>query len=158
MTDQSIFNSITIITFAMTSISWIVNALIRSIHLQFDVLDYRTDYKTCSLYVRFVNKSHLPIVIYAISIIDNGYEHFCYLQPTLIRTNDTLEFHSAQFPVNLSPLEGRQEYLHYRNFPENKPIELIEGKNLAFRICTNRKTIKRHVTLGKISYYLHIQN
>lgn len=154
---QDIYNFFAIASFILSCVTCIVGGLSRSIRIDFDILDYRTDAKSCKIYVRIVNRSLLPISVYSVSIIDGDHEHFCYLQQKTVREDNTLTFHTAEFPINLSAYQGAQHYIEYRDFPNDEPTQLAAGKNLAFRICTNRTAIVRHVTLGKESHYLHIR-
>lgn len=154
---QNTYNFFAAASFILSCAMWIVGGLSRSVRIDFDILDYRTYSKSCKLYVRIVNKSLRPLVIYSISIIDNNHEHFCYLQPKAVRKDNELMFYTAEFPINLSQYQGGQYYIEYRSFTNDEPIQLTENKTLVFRICTNRTAIMRHVTLGKESHYLHIR-
>lgn len=150
-------DTLTILAFLMTSITWIIGAISRSIRIDFDVLDHRTYTSSCKIYVRLTNKSLVPITIYSISLVENGCEHFCFLQPKLSRQVENLLYYTAEFPINLVAHQGGQYYVEYCNFPNDEPIQLIEGKTVAFRIYTSRSVITRSVTLGKPDYYLRIR-
>ncbi len=154
---QDIYNFFAIASFILSCITCIVGGLSRSVRIDFDILDYRTDARSCKVYARIVNRSLLPLSIYSVSIIDHDHEYFCHFKPKPVRKDNELMFYTAEFPINLSAYQGAQHYIEYRNFPNSEPTQLVEGKTLAFRIYTNRTAITRHVTLGKESHYLHIR-
>lgn len=154
---QTLLNILTVFAFIMSTLTWIIGGLSRSVRISLEILDYRTYQKSCKVYVRISNNSSFPIIVQSISIIDERGEHFCYLQPKLSRHEGSLDFYTAEFPLNFSPVQGRQEYIEFRDFPDSEPIQLVEGKTVEFRIYTNRWAIKRAETLGKESHYLHIR-
>ena len=151
---QTVLNYITIITFASSVIMWGFLLFARSVRLSVDVLDHRTYSRSCKLYLRITNKSFLPLIINSFSIIEEGYEHMCYLQPVLSRDAHGVRFFTSEYPINLSSCQGIQCYVEFRHFPNDEPIQLTAGKNLVLQIHTSRGPIKRYVTLGKKSYYL----
>jgi len=105
-------------------------------------------------FVHIQNRSLSPICIISFALFLNGKEVACELSPKKIRGAGSDLITSSPFPINLAPKQGYQCYLE---FIKCKNISLIPDKKVVFVIHTNRGPIKKCVTLGGISHYLHIE-
>lgn len=137
--------------------NFLLYILARIPRIDFKVLDYRTDSKSCKVYVTITNLSAAPLGIYNIQISADGITQPCFLLPKPVRKDNELMFYTAQFPINLPPHQAGSYFLEYRNFPENKPIALVENKTVHFQVFSNRLKKEISVILGKPDHYLHIR-
>lgn len=154
---QIIVNLIAIASFILSASSWIHSVISRRIRLDFDVIDYRTYRHSCKIYCCLTNSSSLPIVINSVAILINGVPFDCFLQPLVARRLQGVCHYTASFPLNINAGEGLQKYIEYRYFPDDKPIQLTQGKTVAFQIRTNRGLLNKSVVLGPPAHYLRTQ-
>lgn len=137
--------------------NFLIYILSRIPRINFKVLDYRTDLKSCKVYVTITNLSAVPLSIYNVTISADGITQPCFQLPKIVRKDNELMFYTAQLPINLPPHQAGNYFLEYRNFPENKPIVLVENKTVHFQVFSNRLKKEISVTLGKPDHYLHIR-
>lgn len=145
------------ISLLLSLCNFLIYILQRRPRIDFKVLDYRTDPKSCKVYVSITNLSAVPLSIYNVIISADGITQPCYQLPKLVRKDNELTFYTAQLPINIPPHQAGNYFLEYRNFPENKPIVLAENKKVEFQVFSNRLKKVISVTLGKPDYYLHIR-
>lgn len=123
-------------------------------HIDMHILDYSSYLHVVQFFIYIQNQSRSPICISCISLQLDGQEISCELIPKKIRGNDPNLICTPFFPLNLSPLMGVQHFFEFVNCPD---ISLASGKKISFAIYTNRGVIKKSVTLGNTSRYLHIK-
>ena len=122
--------------------------------VKIQILDSRYVFQVAQFFIYIQNQSNSPICISSISICYDEKELFCELIPKKIRGKDDLLICSPMFPLNLMPLQGGLYFFEFINCPK---ISLEPGRTLDFVIYTNRGPLKKSVTLGKPSHYLHIE-
>ena len=152
---QFLVNTLAVLSFLMSAITWTVTVIRHKIKLDVEVLDYESYSCSCQFYLRITNNSALPLVIHSIAVTDGKCSSACYLQEKTIRVIDDLKYQSPLFPVNLAAFQGMQVYLVFQDFPDLKAMPLAPDKTVRFEICSNRGVIKQALCLGSKSCYLH---
>ena len=152
---QHILNTISVVAFIMSTISWILAIFNNSIKLSLEVWDYSQRFNVIQLYIYFQNNSGKYLTITGVSIIENQIKRPCKLIPSTIRTKNNKPFIETPYlPVNLSPHQGVCFAFEFLNCSD---IALSPGKNLALEIYTNRKALKRSVILGNKDHILNLR-
>ncbi len=120
--------------------------------LKIEILDSETIWDVMQFFIYIQNQSHSSICISSISIRYDKKEIYCELVPKKIRGKGDELIRTPMFPLNISPLQGGMYFLEFVYCPK---ISLDPGKILDFVIHTNRGPLKKSVTLGDKSHYLH---
>lgn len=154
------FNTIlSILAFIISLINLIYLILTNKKNLTFNIRNYtlaNVNKKHFYMFnVEFVNKSRLPISINEITILDNKNKYKIIKSPRLLAEKDTKrnkeiirhqEVHSAKFPINITGLSSKQEFLVMYG-----PEKIVNEKTKII-INTNRGKIVKKVLLN--NYYL----
>lgn len=151
---QLFLNFLTILSFIMSAATWLLTAYSRSIRLSCSVSDYRKyDQGILQLFLYIQNNSEKPMTISGISLIIDNQKYPCELVEKKIRTVNGLVTQSTpNFPLNFSPSQGRMEFIEFLNCPG---IEASPGKMVEIEIYTNRKALKRFLSLPQSSPFFH---
>lgn len=152
---QNFLNLISILAFIMSSITWICTALNRSIKFSIEVKDYVKYRDIVQFYFYMQNNSGKPITISGLSIIYNNQVFSCKMIPSLLRSQGQTPVITTPFlPVNFAPHQGSCYAFEFLHCPD---IALAPCKKVDFEIYTNRKVLKRSVTLGNTDEILHLR-
>ena len=150
--------NITFLLALLGSIGTVIQAFLHSLStrnkINFKIDDYRSVQKVFQFFIHVQNQSRSPICISSISICYDKNEIYCELIPKKIRGKDESLMCTPMFPLNLAPLQGGLYFFEFINCPKTS---LVSGKTFDFVIYTNRGPIKKSVTLGEQSHYLHIE-
>lgn len=150
LTKENITFAMALVGFIGTVFTWFLNRR----NIQITIFDHITCIGTVAqFFMHIQNQSFSPICISSMSLIHNGNKIECELLPKKIRSSGSDLITTPMFPINLSP---RQGCLNFYEFINCQDISLVPGKKVDFVIYTNRGPIKKTVTLGEISHYLHI--
>ncbi len=152
---QNLINILSILAFVMSTITWICTLLNHSIKLFIEIKDYAHIFDVVQLYIYFQNNSGKPITISGVSIVESNNKIPCKTLPSIIRScNGRVIIETPLFPLNLSSHQGACFAFEFLNCPD---IELNPGKTIALEIYTNRKLLKRFVTLGNKDQILNLR-
>lgn len=151
---QLFLNFLTILSFIMSAATWMLTAYNRSIQLSCAISDYiKYDQGILQLFLYIQNNSEKPITISGISLIIDSQKYPCELVKKKIRSVNGLVTQSTpNFPLNFSPSQGRMEFIEFLNCPS---IETSPGKMVEIEIYTNRKALKRCLSLPQSSPFFH---
>ena len=150
-----ILDIISILAFVMTLITWIYNFLNRRINAEVKIKDFAKRWDVVQLYLYIQNNSSSPFTISGVSVISNQDKHPCESLPKIIRTrNDEVVIRTPYFPVNFSAHQGQCLALEFLHCPD---IELAPGKTVELEIYTNRKTLKKSLTVPQPDRILHLR-
>ena len=123
-------------------------------HIDLDVLDHTQINNVVQFFLYIQNQSASQICISSISINHDEKSYICELIPKKIRGTKENLMCTPMFPLNLAPQCGYQYFFEFLNCPNNL---VVPGNTVEFVIHTNRGPIKKSVTLGDKSHYLHIR-
>lgn len=150
---QFIYNILGILGFILSALMWLYTYIKNRIHLVVEIKDYTKVFqRVVQLYLYIQNNSEKPLTISEISIFHTQKTYPCVLLPKKIRGIGDSLITTPMFPVNLSPHEGILLPFEFLNCQD---IELVPDKTVALEIYTNRKMIKKSVTLGQPDHLLH---
>lgn len=151
---QSFLNFLTILSFIMSAATWILTAYNRSIRISCNISDFRKyDHGILQLFLYIQNNSEKSMTISGISLIINSQKYPCELVEKKIRSvNGSVSQSTPSFPLNFSPSQGRMEFIEFLNCPG---IEASPGKMVEIEIYTNRKALKRFLSLPQSSPFFH---
>lgn len=153
---MDLFLSITsILAFIMSAITWIFNILARRINSKIEIKDFAKHRDIVQLYLYIQNNSGSPFTISGVSIISDSDKHPCEPLPKIIRThNDEVIIRTPYFPVNFSAHQGQCLALEFLHCPD---IELVPGKTVDLEIYTNRKILRKFLTVPQPDLILHLR-
>ena len=143
---QTFLNILTVLAFIMSTSSWLLTAYNRSIRVSCRIIDFRK-YPSgiIQLFMSIENNSEKSLIISGLSIISDKQKYPCELISKKIRAiNDVVVHATPNFPLNIAPIQGRNEFFEFLNCPD---IELVPGKTIEIEIYTNWKSLKRSLTL-----------
>lgn len=151
---QSILNLLTVLAFIMSATTWLLTAYNRSIRVSCNVIDFiKYDRGIIQLFMYIQNNSEKPLTISGMSLVIDCNRYPCELISKKIRTvNDVIVQATPNFPLNFSPAQGRMEFFEFLHCPD---IEASPGKTVVIEIYTNRKPLKRLLTLPQSSPFYH---
>lgn len=152
---MDLFLSITsLLAFIMSTITWIFNFLDRQISVEVEIKDFAMHWDIVQLYLYIQNNSRSPFTISGVSIISNSKKHPCEPLSKIIRThNDEVTLRTPYFPVNFSAHQGQCLALEFLHCPD---IELAPGKTVVLEIYTNRKILRKSLTVPQPDRILHL--
>ena len=153
---MDLFLSITsILAFIMSSITWIFNFLAHRINADIEIKDYAKQRGSVQLYLYIQNNSSYPFTISGVSIISVSSKHPCEQLPKIIRKqNDEVVIRTPYFPVNFSAHQGQCLALEFLHCPD---IELTSGRTVELEIYTNRRILKKSLTVPLPDRILHLR-
>ena len=150
-----ILDIISILAFIMTLITWIYNFLNRRINAEIEIKDFAKRRDIVQLYLYIQNNSGSPFTISGISIISDSDKHPCEPLPKIIRThNNEVIIRTPYFPVNFSAHQGQCLALEFLHCPD---IELAPDKTVDLEIYTNRKILRKSLTVPQPDRILHLR-
>ena len=150
-----ILDIISILAFVMSLITWIYNFLNHRINAEIEIKDFAKYRDIVQLYLYIQNNCSSPFTISGVSIISDSNNHPCELLPKIIRThNDEVVIRTPYFPVNFSAHQGQCLALEFLHCPD---IELTSGKTVELEIYTNRKILKKSLTVPQPDLILHLR-
>lgn len=119
----------------------------RKISLSIHYYSYKN--RSLLMYVSFSNRSHLPISITNVSVVQDNICYPCVYVPTKVREYthkigkeiiSHKEIMSIQFPISLLSLAGFSGYLYFDMLPDTYPDAPTE---LILEVCASRGKAKR---------------
>ena len=128
---------------------WAFKLYQRRVRLDFSVVDYNTLGKNALFFVSVANKTDNPCSITSIQIFNKEWIT-CELLPVYSRKIHDVMFHSAHFPVNLSPRGGQSFYILFANVQD---VALEPERTVAFQIQTNHRTLYKSEILQAKRHY-----
>lgn len=151
---QAIYNLLGILGFVFSGFLWIYTLYRNRTNLDIEIKDYSKAFgHVVQLYLYLQNNSDNPLTISGLSLIHKEKKYLCELLPKKIRkTGDSL-IQTPMFPVNLSPQQG--VFLPFE-FLNCQDIEIVPDKKIVLEIHTNRKKLKKSLTLDQPGTLLHL--
>ena len=144
-----------ILAFVMSAITWISNFVSRRINIKVEIKDFAKRWDVVQLYVYIQNNSASPFTLSGVSIISDSGKHPCEPLSKIIRTrNDEIVICTPYFPVNFSAHQGQCLALEFLNCPD---IELAPDKTVELEIYTNRKILRKSLTVPQPDRILHLR-
>lgn len=150
---QSLYNLLGITGFLLSAIIWIYTIFQKRCDLFLDIKDYTKVFgRVIQLYLYIQNLSDSPITISGISIAHNNTFFPCELLPKKIRGEGDSLIKTPMFPINLAPHQGILVPFEFLNCQD---IALTPYKTLDLEIYTNRKVLRKSLTLVQPDHLLH---
>lgn len=151
---QSFLNFLTILSFTMSVTTWILTAYNRSIKFSCSIIDfkkYSPDIIQFFIYIQ--NNSEKPMTISGMALVVDHKKYPCELVSKKIQSINGVVVHATpNFPLNFSPSQGRMEFIEFLHCPD---IEASPGKMVELEIYTNRKALKRSLSLPQSGLFFH---
>lgn len=153
---QNVYNLFAILGLILSASLWIYNRYQHRIALKIEIKDYvKALGHVIQFFLYIQNESDSPITISGMALTYKNEKFFCELLPKKIRgTKDSL-IKTPMFPINLAPQQGVLLPFEFLNCQD---IELTPDKKVDFEIYTNRKLLKKSLTLDQPGYLLHIRH
>lgn len=150
---QSVYNIFGVIGFLLSALLWISTWFNNRCKLTLEVKDYTKIFgRVVQIYLYIHNDSGVPITITGLSIAHNNTFYPCELLPKKIRGEGDSLVKTPTFPISLSPHQGILVPFEFLNCQD---IALTPYKTFDLEIYTNRKALRKSLTLVQPDHLLH---
>lgn len=137
---------ISIVSFIMSTITWLLVIYRNRFRLDFNVLDFRLlANQFFQVYILIQNNSQIPVSVTEVEMIVNDKAYPCELHPKCLRTDPTHgDLYSVQLPLYLEPYQGIYCYLEFLHAQD---IPLTPRSQVFFVVHTNRRNLRKLIIL-----------
>lgn len=140
---------VSVFAFLLSALQWAFSIYQRRVRLDFKVVDYDAGDNYCVFFVSVMNKTDNACSITSIQMLKDEWIT-CELLPVYSNRIKGHVFHSAHFPVNLSPRGGQSFHIYFSGIQD---ASLEQGHTVDFQIHTNHRTIQRNEILRAKRHY-----